>query len=298
MRAEPSKLYAMKTLMYLAYGTGSHVDETIYSLYTAARFIPFSDPQLRYLIYTDNPDAFSALPVEIRTIGSDELTAWLGPTEYIHRRKLMAFIDALQRFKGQIVLVDSDTYFRRSPAKIFERVKPGRACFHVMESTLRNGETPGRELGSALAATDIYDEHGERIPFSGNDRMWNSGVFGIDAADLDTLMRAPALLDQIWNATRSRVTEQFVVGYLFSRDQEPATSHDVVYHYWMSFRRNSIDVRLPAILAKLAALPAEERPRTAYAERPMPPIRSRVKAFFRERLWKVGIRIGGISRSA
>ena len=108
--------------MYLAYGKSQYVYEAIFSLLTAAYFEPFDTGRIRYVVYTDQPEAFETLEGVILVPIKTKLGEWLDGSDYIHRCKPMAIIEALETYKGKVAFVDTDTYFKRSPMHIFDRI--------------------------------------------------------------------------------------------------------------------------------------------------------------------------------
>src|SRR5262245_29116144 len=107
----------MDSLLYLSYGRGPHSDELVFSVLSALDMMGRESGSCRIIVYTDEPAAFVDLPVDIEPIGDALLTDWLGPFDYIHRRKILVIRDALQKFGGRLAYCDTDTYFFKHPRK-------------------------------------------------------------------------------------------------------------------------------------------------------------------------------------
>ena len=99
---------------------------------SASHFAGSANSSLRIIVYTDNPAVVQDLPVQVE-LNNKILADWLGPSDYIHRRKILAAKDALKKQGGRTILCDSDTFFLKNPKKAFARVGPGRTMMHLAE---------------------------------------------------------------------------------------------------------------------------------------------------------------------
>ena len=288
-----------KTIMYLSYGKGPHVAEAQFSLATAFRLLPARTPGYRYVVYTDDPAPFVDLGVEIRLIEAAELSAWLGPSDYPHRRKIMSIIDALERYGGDVAFVDSDTWFRKSPKRLFSRIGPGKTCFHVWEGKVsQSKQWADNALIKALAASDpILDLSGKPLPMSGESPMWNTGVFGINVADLERFKSVLGVVDQLWEVSKMMHVDQFASGIVMSSNRY-RQSIDIVFHYWPWYLKDRFREELPAILDELSRLPPERRPQAAFERRVRATPAQVVKHYGRRAMRAVGLAVTGHIKSA
>lgn len=283
--------------MYLAYGKEVSQLGAIYSMLTAFRFLPAGTHGYRYLVYTDKPETFDGLGVEIRTVSAGELEDWMGGTTYKHRRKTAAIIDALERFPGPIVFIDTDTYFKRSPVLLFDRIGNGKTLFHTKEARLfETGDPENEKLKTGLRHSKITDGSGKIIPFSDRSDMWNTGVLGLTPENLPAVKAALPIMEQLWAASGSAPVEQFAVGHMLA-DTRRMTSLDVVFHYWCGDMRVDFERSLPKVIAELKALPASERPTAALQYRPRWPLPTVVRSKVREFTRSIGIPTNGVIKS-
>ena len=257
------------TMMYLAYGSGPYASEAVFSLLTAAYFEPFESSRIRYVVYTDQPGAFAALEgVILAPINKAKLEEWLDGSDYIHRCKLMAIIEALETYKGKLAFVDTDTYFQRSPMHIFDRIGSGRSCLHVLESII--GLTRSSSAGKIR---ESFKRHpftwgdGSKALLGGDSEMWNSGVIGFDYSDIGVLREGLRLSDHLWEHTRAHNCEQFAIGVAARKMTSVSLTWDVVFHYWPKFLKQPFRVRLEETLAETLALPAHLRSQAAFRAR-------------------------------
>jgi hypothetical protein len=288
------------TLVYLAYGNGPHIQEAVFSLLTAAHFEPFGTGRIRYVVYTDQPEAFSTLEgVTLIQVDQAKLDEWLEGSDYIHRRKPMAMIEALEAYKGKLAFIDSDTCFQRSPARIFDRIGPGRSCLHLMENTLRLTDD-----ASAQMIWDSFDDHpftwsdGTKAALSGDSEMWNSGVTGFDYSDIGVLREGLRFSDHLWTHSRAHNCEQFAIGIAARRMTSVSATGDIVFHYWPGFLKEAFRAQLADTLPAILALPPLQRPEAAFKARAKATPLQWLKQTTKYALRRMGRPTHGLLRSA
>ena len=300
----------LKTIVYLCYGAGDHVLQARFSIASMMRFRSLARAGVQTVVYTDDPSAFEGLDVRLQVLSQETLHAWLGGGDYIHRRKTMSLIDALERFGGSAAFIDSDTYFLKSPVRLFDRFGPGRACLHVNEGTIiETGSIYDAELGRLLKLGSFTDLSGAPISFIANPPMWNSGVIGLHADQIDLLREAVHLTDQIWKLAtpfepygeRVHHAEQFATAF-FLQTLPLRECIDVVYHYWLLELRAPFKPYLSANVCTTDVAFDRSRARSLYANRPRealaPRLKNRAKMVLRRVLRQAGLTAPGFRRSA
>jgi hypothetical protein len=304
----PDHKVSPRTILYLCYGRDDLFDQTLFSILSLLRRHPAPTP-FRIAVYTDNAGRFARLPVEIVTLTAAQLEDWLGGSDYIHRRKTSTIDDALERFGGKVIFLDSDTYFTGSVLSLFDRVGPGRACFHLCEGYLAATGTPfDIELYRQLRDEPCTLPGGSAMAVDQHTLMWNTGVVGVDVADRALLLQARDISDEIWRTARDdgpygqkiHHAEQFAMGFAFRRCQLNEAA-DLVYHYWppsakMAFGAILHD-RLPPVLANPSPQAIDALYATRYRETGLASVRDSVKMAVRAIALKLGIRVKGVRRS-
>lgn len=285
------------TLLYFSYGSGKHRLEIAFSVLSALRFRVPGD-QLRIVIYTDDPSYFVWLGVELHEVTTSELQDWLGGADYIHRRKSMCLLDAVERYGGNVCFIDSDTYFRASPIKLFGRIGPGRTVLHVRESRARHSRIPWeRDLYEQLKTSRLSDLDGRPVDMIYHDAMWNSGVIGLHYTDARLLREAVNLIDQLWQIERSFSIEQFASGFVFDREAKVSPTRDVVFHYWKKDVRDPFGDRLPSLLEQHKGETALTLADRIYRERPTLGFKGKAVEIVRETLRSLGFAVPGAIKS-
>ena len=297
------------TIMYFCYGPQALFDQTLYSILSLMHVCGGAPRDVHVVVYTDRPDAFATLPVETVETGAATLDRWLGGSDYIHRRKTCAFIDALERFGGRVIFIDSDTYWLRPPTRLSGRIGADRACFHVCEGYLASTGTPFDDaLRAQLASGDYRLRSGAPVVVDRAMRMWNTGVVGIDAVDIDRVREALVLSDALWAGAdpdgpygkKIHHAEQFAMGYAF-RQAQLSEAIDCVYHYWRPAAKAEFGAVLPDLVrsgladlspANLASLYARR-----YRERGPDVMKDRLKMQVRRLALACGAPVRGVRRS-
>jgi len=218
-----------KTLLYLTYGTGRHVDQLTYSVRSALDFSR-GDKDYHIVVYAEDPAAVSGLAVDVVPLSRDVLAHWAGSFGYIHRRKIIAVRDALQRFGGRVVFCDTDTYFRKSPRTLFGRLGRGRSLMHIREGRLRSCN--GDQLAAFLRNHDLRTLAGQRWDLTPESPMFNSGVIGLDEADAPLVDEVIYLADQLYSQVPVFNIEQFAFAACLASGTRLSEAYDTVYHYW------------------------------------------------------------------
>ena len=300
----------MRTLVYLCYGEGPHVRETMFSLLTAFHFGSPQTAGFRYVIYTDQPSLFAPFGVELRVLSDADLEAWLGGGSYKHRRKTACILDALERFAGVILFVDCDTYFIKSPEALFDRIGPGRSCLHALErpNLARSASDIDKALHRLVSTTSFKRPDGGDFAFPPDLPMWNTGVVGLHAADVALIRDTLCLTDQIGTALADsgletelgapiHHIEQFATGLVLQHNSL-SEAIDVVFHYWQEPLRSTFRAQLSGIDFFAGDLSSKTLIRQMYDQRPRPGFTRRMKQSVRYYLRAMHLPVPGVRASA
>jgi hypothetical protein len=286
------------TLMYLAYGGDRAVQEAVFSIHSLLH-VTGARRDFRVIVYTDRPDDFSGLPVDLEVLDQALLDEWTGDSGYGHRRKLMAMVHAATHHPGRTVFVDGDTWFHRSPQELFDALVPGTSLLHLLETRLLDSDDPTKHaLSEHLGSTELRGLDERPLPVASNAAMWNSGVVGLHPRDSHLLRDALAVNDAIWSGFQDLHTvEQFAVGLVLEQRTRVLAADHVVFHYWTDELRKPFQQRLPELLAETAHLPLADRATALHRERPRPRGSRALKAQVKAQLRRAGRPVGAFQTS-
>ena len=221
------------TLLYLLYGDSREYHlELTYSIVSAVRHLTPAE-NVRIVLMTDRDGRRDDLPVEHLIFTADEFAGWTDNGRYKHAAKGHAYLAALDHLRGKVALVDTDTYFRRSPSELFKRIS-STALMHADEGTLED-QWPG-----------YWDKIVEHFGTSGLDgfritpksRMFNSGVIGTCSEyHRERLNHVPLLIDRMFEVDpRVHNIEQFAYSLALGNFGINSCK-DVLRHYFGYERR-------------------------------------------------------------
>ena len=258
-----------RSLVLLSYGgRDDQVAETKYAILSAYRWARPSDG-IEIVLYTDNPSRFDDMPVRLRPIAAEELEAWTGPEGYQYRRKLEVLRDALIQTGRPVVFVDSDTWFRRSPVRLFDRIGRGRSIMHVREGNLRGRPFPQycHDFVDCVESRTWKTSSGSPLEIT-SDVVWNSGVIGLDPLDNVLVDDALALIDQVYCKCELWSLEQFAIAFFLMRSTDVRGASDIVFHYWPRDLKEAFHPTLLEELDRTADLAPRERANELHRFRP------------------------------
>lgn len=225
-------------LAYIAYGKSAYLLEARFSILSALRWLGAPElDALRLIVFTDQPAAFRGLPATLRHVQPDMLKAWSGTMGYIHRAKIIVATSLLREVAEPVLLLDTDTFFNRSPHVIASRITAGSAVLHRLEGSIYDDpEGPNVQLRTGLRRAwpngVIRLPSGRSLSLSDRPMMWNSGVIGVHPKQVELLEDALYFCDQVYQETKVFHAEQFALGQVLSSCLHMHDASAVVEHYW------------------------------------------------------------------
>ncbi|QPN45949.1 hypothetical protein I5S86_03325 [Priestia aryabhattai] len=234
-------------LVYLAFGPATYHQEACFSIVSAlAHLGTAAGEAMDIQVYTDNPEPYGKLPVTVHLLDEATRKAWNEPHGYHFRSKHVVLRQVLQQH-SQAVLIDTDTFFRKSPLNLFQRVKAGSLLCNAIGG--RYGANQQcllyQNLQNILQARGLAD---------GQMPMVNSGVIGLTAEDAGILDHSIAMMDEFHPLVRTAYTlEEFCLAVAAYRKLALAECTDIIHHYWS--RKAQFRAKIQAWLRKHADQP-------------------------------------------
>lgn len=225
----------MNYLVYQAYRNLDNLHECLYSLYTLAAL----PDHPKVVIYTDRADYLQQyapvdLEIRYRSLEDAEINAWQGEARFVHRFKICMLLDLAEQLelRDNILYVDTDVVFKRSPKEIYEGISNARLWMHLNEGNIVGQAKTHRIFKKVSRFMDMGLPSSGAIPRDQD--MWNAGVLGFQASDRSLLAEVLALTDQIYQDFVSHVVEQLSFSLVFSRqaERELLAAEAYIYHYW------------------------------------------------------------------
>ncbi len=210
-----------------AYGSDEVKAQALYAAWSAMAFA--DGLPLDVHVYTDDAAFFAPLGADVRVLGPDEIRAWRGPHDFVHRLKAEMIREMVRRFPdGKLLYVDADVAFRTSPAAVFDRIGPGRAVLHEREADILTHPTKQFRR---------FRRRMEKVTFRGAPvdvahAMWNAGAIGLDASHFPLVDEWIALVDEVYGQWPYFVHEQWAISHLLERAGAVSPADDAIFHYW------------------------------------------------------------------
>jgi hypothetical protein len=215
---------ALPQLLYLVYGPDAAYHAEAQFSILSALYRAGTSKAFDIVVYTDAPQHYKDLPVQVQELSADILQQWYGPLRYHHRAKLCLLQQAVP-LASKTVFIDTDTFFLRDPALLFAAVNDNTCLADELYESHLPVKTAGDSAVSAMLAE--YGIDARKIP------VINSGLFGISHKNRDVLDIAIALNDVVYPASdRSLTTEQLVLGMAASTKTALVADDNVIKHYW------------------------------------------------------------------
>ncbi len=213
-------------LIYLVYGRQTYHQEALFSIASAyARLRETPGEQLDVQVFTDNAAAYQGLPIQVHKLSEEALRAWQQPHGYHFRAKHAVLREVLQQ-QPRAALIDTDTFFRHSPAKLFARIRNGYLLCNAINPRL--ADTP-----RDFAFKQLIDHLKDREQIDEQMPLINSGVIGLTQENADTLDRSLELMDELYPIAPSVYTlEEFVLAVAAYKRLELVDCTDLIHHYW------------------------------------------------------------------
>ncbi|HUH50798.1 MAG TPA: hypothetical protein VLZ11_01725 [Flavobacterium sp.] len=224
-------------ILYFTHGSDEFLNEAVFAL--LSYYAHHKEDENKIIVYTDNSAYFKKrLPQSIEYIALDKETIkkWKGAIDFIHRAKIELLRDFATRYTGNVLYLDSDTYFRTNISILFEHIQNGNAVMSLEEGAINS--SPIKHLKDF----DRYFKKNNHQLTIGNTsfrfkkdvRMYNAGIIGTRVPESARLFdEALRITDYIYPEHPSHVVEQFAFSYLLqTQNQRVIEAEPLIHHYW------------------------------------------------------------------
>lgn len=226
--------------MYITIGNNAFKSEFIYSLLSLDHIIDVSFKEnTTIIVYTDAlipiPVLQSGIPVIQKVADKKKIKYWIkksnGNVLILKARLLQEF---LNEFNTKVIFVDTDTFFIRDIASLFERIQKHDFVLHIREEKLINRIMLYQFLSSKGA---IIDELRDQFIPEKEQYMWNSGVVGLDSCHAPVISRVCELIEQLsslehYPVSELHTREQLSFSLVFQNYGKIIPAEQYIVHYW------------------------------------------------------------------
>jgi hypothetical protein len=224
-------------ILYFTHGIDQFLNETVFAL--LSYYAHHKIDENKIVIYTDNIPFFeNKLPKNIKYIALEKETIkkWKGDINFVHRAKIELLKDFSNRFTGNVLYLDSDTYFKTNILSLFKTIENRIPVMSIKEGAIDS---------SPIKIIREFDRYFKKknhqltidsktFKFRKDIQMYNAGIIGTTIPESTALFEeAIALTDTIYAENPSHVVEQFAFSYLFQTKSNKITEAEpLIHHYW------------------------------------------------------------------
>ncbi|HVG41013.1 MAG TPA: hypothetical protein VM888_05320, partial [Chitinophagaceae bacterium] len=241
-----------KTLIvYIAYGPDHLHKQVIFSILTLYYFLNIKGEfeKINLIVFTDKKEAFekslNGISIIYEILTPQEIKEYIGIREFkhIHRLKIFVLKHCFQKYKSNLLYIDGDTYFLKSPVELINKISNNTSIFHAKEfelskeseygggKSLKLGYDPIKLLSSVIKKINC-ELHEKDYKLDMNVEMWNAGVLGISFNNHSLLDDVLKLTDRISKKTSYFLAEQFAFSYILFKKTALMPAYEFIYHYW------------------------------------------------------------------
>ena len=206
----------------------------------------------RVIIFTDNREYFEpylpGIPVQYILLTHQKVKAMRGGIDFLHRMKIAMIDEAFQITSGNILYVDSDTFFLSSPEPVMSEVSPSVSFMHLPEyefSALKEMPLPAgipfRAFYELIVAQEFVLASGLKFKISPQFSSWNAGTMALHQSHQTLLKDVYKLTDQFYPATNNHASEQYAFSIVLQNQTRIKALNSIIYHYWYRVKKNIMD---------------------------------------------------------
>ena len=226
----------MINLIYCVYDSDKHLREARFSILTALHYLESAADEYRIVVYTTQPRIFSSFPVTIEPLDQAIVKSWRGEIDFQFRTKIMAMITVMDRYPGSTMLLDSDTYFAKSPRGLLGLLKPGVSIMDRFDGRIFHVPAHidfAHDLKRAFPNLTIPLPGGDEFQVSEADsEMWVAGIVGLHLQDRKLLDRILQVCDAIYPHFPHTFVEQFSFTEVLRQNTRLIPARPTINHYW------------------------------------------------------------------
>jgi len=230
---------ASSYIVLQAYGNKGILQECAFALLTLCRQHSRETLQdVEVWIYTDQPEFFSQfrdcwLNISFRKLDQQQITAWRGSIDFVHRVKIELLREFTAEHKGQILYLDTDVYITQPLNTVFDNIAQGKLYMHIMEGLIHESNNVILQKLSKFIRRNNPVRAGSRsVSIPEEVAMWNAGVLGFHTQYAPLLDDVLHFTDTVYPQFHKHVVEQWAFSYYFQTKAELKTAHTRIFHYW------------------------------------------------------------------
>lgn len=240
------------SLVIQSFGCENEYRRSILSIWSFYAHVSPQWEDTNVLLFTDKQEFFKGylqdLPVTYIMLTSEKMREMRGEIDFLHRMKIAIIEEALNCSEGNIVYIDSDTFFTGDPASLFARLRSGVSFMHTREYAFQwlqqmplPSGAPFRAVLKLLGEKYFVMANREKKKFSPALFSWNAGVIMLHREQQYLLPDVYAITDQLYRLTKNHSCEQYAFSIMLQTSTRLYGCQEYIYHYWYRVKKQIID---------------------------------------------------------
>jgi len=228
-----------KVLLYIVFGEKKgYYSGAKFSILTFLNWIVHDDP-VEIVVLTEYPNEFKSYPIKVFPISKEQKNDWSLNGKYhfrIKNRGMAYVMDQLELTRqDKILFLDTDTYFNKSPLRLFDLIQKNIALFYLNEGLIYNRKR-----------FQIYIDHLENkeikidndvYKLSRESAMWGSLMVGLMPNMRQSLDWADKLMRVLIDVVPAHTIEPFTLAESLLRKYKIAEGKEYVSLYSTSRKK-------------------------------------------------------------
>ena len=217
-------------LLYLAAGSTHTVNECQYSLlkYLAVYNLK-PPPDIGIIVYTDVPATFEAFEAFFNQFELKEVKS-------VVPFKLEILKEVLSLKQGNILFVNTDTYFIAPIDVAFQTLQAGNFIFYKHKVTIDNDLSEFQKIKDHLSKNTI-EVKGEKISYLPGKDFYSTEIIGANSAGVSLIQNMCSLYSELSRHSSAEASEAFACTYYASNSGVQIMDNQIIsYHNFPQFK--------------------------------------------------------------
>ena len=238
------------SLILQSFGKEGEYRRALFCLYSLFRF---ENPNLdKVILFTDKPDFFTIYfndhPVQYILLTEEKVRLMRGEIDFLHRMKIAMIEEVLQFTNENILYVDSDTFFLKSPEEFMTSISPEISGMHKTEYPIKELKDMPLPSGSPfLAFYNLIQRNEFSVSDGFNSKIspelysWNAGTIALHSSHVKLIKDVYSLTDQFYPKTQNHACEQYAFSIILQTKTQLLPMQDIILHYWYRVKKKVVD---------------------------------------------------------
>ncbi len=186
---------------------------------------------IRFCVYSDSISQFNIMKGCSDFVGIDEkyILSSFGHNRYMHRLKTVVILDALERYKGNVVFCDSDMFAKNNINKRIRDIRDDTIVVFCIEKLISEYRIGSSDIYRIIKTPFIQKYQREIL----DSCIVNSGVIGISYNNKSVIAENLAIMDEGLRIIDCHIWEQLALSIAIHQSGlRVLTCDEFLHHYW------------------------------------------------------------------